>query len=204
MGGAPPAMGPARVLGELPDLRPGLDAGSQRAGTDHLDLCLGCRRGGVRRLPGPRAGRLRHAAGAGEDASRAACRPAIQGDPGVGRPARRRHHRARHGRCRRPTPARGCPPVRRAVGHLVRAGHPVRERDDARSGHACPWPGQAEPPGARAARPRAGPLEGQCRASPAGDHATAQCADRRPRRRSRLGRRRRNRIGAARAGARPR
>ena len=55
---------------------------------------------------GARARGVRHAAGAGEDPSRAARRQAIQGDPGVGRPARRRHHRARHGGRGRPAPAR--------------------------------------------------------------------------------------------------
>ena len=52
----------------------------------------------ARGLRGPRAGRVRHAAAAGDGPPRAAGRPALQGDPGVGRPARRGHHRARHGR----------------------------------------------------------------------------------------------------------
>ena len=154
---------------------------------------------------GARARGVRHAAGAGEDPPRAARRQAIQGDPGVGRPARRRHDRARHGGGGRPAPARATSANSSPLfGHAVRAVHPVRQRHDARPGHARARAGQAEPPGARAARSRAGPVAGQCRASPAADHARAQRAGRRHRRRSDLGRRCGNRVAAARAGARPR
>ena len=41
MGDAAPALDAARVLEQLPDLHPGLDAGGQRAAADQLALCLG-------------------------------------------------------------------------------------------------------------------------------------------------------------------
>ena len=98
---------------------------------------LARRRGGGRRLRGARAGRVRHAAGAGEGPSRPAGRQPIQGHPGVGRPARRRHDRAGHGGGRQRQAARGHPRVHCAVGHAVRAVHAVRQRNDARPVHAC-------------------------------------------------------------------
>ena len=53
--------------------------------------------------------------------------------------------------------------VHRAVGHVVRAVHAVRQRNDARPVHACAGPRQAVAPGACPARPRAGAVEDQRR-----------------------------------------
>ena len=198
------AVGAARILGELPDLRAGLDAGGQRAAADHLALFPGRRRRGGGRLRGARAGRVRHAAGPGEGQPRPAGRQPIQGHPGMGRPARRRHDRAGHGGGRQRQAARGHPPVHRAVGHAVRAVHAVRQRNDARPVHACAGPRQAVAAGACPARPRAGAVEDQRRPPSGADHPSPQRPHRRPGRRPGLGRRGRGRGGAGRAGARPR
>ena len=156
------------------------------------------RRRRSRRLRGARAGGVRHAAAAREGPPRAAGRQPLQGDPGVGRPARRGDDRARHGRGGRRAAAGERPRVHRACSAtlfvlftlfvnattLGLVMHAARARQaDAASSSRC----------ATACS--------RCRGSTSTRHlqqiiAPAQCPGRGHRRRSGLGRRGRDRGGA--------